>query len=107
MKQNIKKYLSLLSLVLIIGIFLIFLLENICISVYNEDAGMNLPYQGGRISTKFSRKFHIKKKCNIGKPCHVYPTLADEANTKVVLNVHTHEDIKNIYIQYAEEQYYI
>lgn len=50
---------------------------------------------------------NMPKQCKKGVPCHVYPTLADQGWSKVVLNVHTHEDIDEVFLFYAEEDYFI
>ena len=102
------KYSLVLTLTLGLGVLIVVLLENTCVTPYNEPIGIAIPGQGQStdLSTKFTRMFNVDKKCLLDRPCHVYPTLADEANTKVVLNIHTHELTKRVYLYYAPEHFY-
>ncbi len=101
-----SKYCLLLVFSLTVFVFTVFFFENSCLTPYNMPIGIPLPYQQVDLSTRLTRSLNQHKKCPLGKPCHVYPTLPADANTQVILNVHTHEDIPLVLVQMAPKDHY-
>ena len=75
------KYLLLLGLSLGVFISTVFFFENSCLTPYNQPIGIPLPYDSVDLSTRLTRSLNQNKKCPLGPPCHVYPTLPHDANT--------------------------
>ena len=87
-----------IGLAVVYSIVVPLLTRDTCLNFYNEGYGSN--YQGIGVSTRFSRYFQLNTVCPEGQVCQLYTTLAEDAATSFILNVHTGTDVSSIVIKY-------
>ncbi|RYE40097.1 MAG: metallophosphoesterase family protein, partial [Sphingobacteriales bacterium] len=75
-----------------------------CLAYYEPKTGT--AYGAFYISTAFSRWISLPKVCPDGKICHIYSTLAEDASTSVILNVHTGVDVTTLEANYEIREKY-
>ena len=109
--SNAKKFISLClrveskqkkSIIKVIAISVVatLFMYKTCICFYNDDIGYYSELFGFGVNTYFTRLFQLKKSCPPGPPCQLYATIPEDPAHDFFLNVHTHEDVKNVMIYY-------
>lgn len=95
---RLRNFIFFVILVLSVGLPTFF--NNTCVCLYEESfhEAFNLQFLGlpASVNTQVSRIFQVTKACNLeNAPCHVYATLPEDTATKVFINMHVHEGVKD------------
>jgi len=95
---------SIFALVVLYTISVPLMTQKSCLAYYEPKTGT--AYGAFYISTAFSRWISLPQICPDGKICHIYSTLAEDASTSVILNVHTGLDVTTLEANYDTRSEY-
>lgn len=104
--RNLKAFYIISNILIIFfSIFIPFLFQNTCISLFNPPIGFYFS-DFVDVSTKITRSITENYKCPEGPPCHVYVTLPENATTGVFVNFHTNVKHNDAVVQWVDLPFY-